>query len=194
MNDVVLLSGGLDSTLCLYLARLRGPVLALNVDYGQLAAVSEDRLSKMFAHGIGVSYRHMAIPQIGAVVRSALLGVGDTTSAAETVVPGRNAALLSLAAGVAVSVGAKRVWIGCNAGDAEHYPDCRPQFLAMLGSALEAAYGVSIEAPLLGSSKADVVRRARAIGVPVAATSSCYHGSNCGKCHACKVRKEAENG
>lgn len=188
MNDIVLLTGGIDSTLCLWKAQLRGPVLALNVDYGQLAAETERATSAHFAAQCGIGFRHLQIAGVRDVLRSALTGHGDVSTPQQTVVPGRNAMLLSIAAGLAVSVGAKRVWIGCNADDAEVYADCRLSFLDAMHSLLMQTYGVGIERPLVEMTKADVVSAARALRIPLEHTSSCYTGNACGVCSACKLR------
>ena len=184
MKSVVLLSGGIDSTVCLWMARAQGPVTALCVDYGQVAAESERRRAAMLADAVKASFRHVAIPGLGAVLASSLTGGGDVAQAAQTVVPGRNAILLSIAAGVAQSINADTVWIGCNRTDEDNYRDCREYFLREMQDALEV-YGVKIRRPLVGMTKAQVVREAQRLLVPLAATSSCYLGTACGKCAAC---------
>lgn len=190
MNSVVLLSGGIDSTVCLWMARALGPVTALCVDYGQIAAESERRRAAMLAEMVQASFRHVAIPGLGAVLASALTGAGDVEKTAQTVVPGRNAILLSIAAGLAQSIGADTVWIGCNRTDADNYRDCREYFLRGMNDALEA-YGVKVLRPLVGLTKAEVIREARRLIVPLGATSSCYLGTACGKCAACVTTAEA---
>ena len=184
MKSVVLLSGGIDSTVCLWMAKAQGPVWAVNVNYGQIAAESERRRSLMLADGVKASFRHVAIPGLGAVLASALTGAGDVAQASQTVVPGRNAILLSIAAGLAQSIGADTVWIGCNRTDADNYRDCREHFLRGMQDALEC-YGVKVRRPLVGMTKAQVIAEARRLLVPLAACSSCYLGTDCGKCAAC---------
>lgn len=190
MKSVVLLSGGIDSAVCLWLARAEGPVTALNVNYGQVAAESERRRSAMLADGVKASFRHVAIPGLGAALASALTGVGDVAQTVQTVVPGRNAILLSIAAGVAQSLGAESVWIGCNRTDAENYRDCREYFLRGMQDALDC-YGVKVRRPLVGMTKAQVIAEARRLLVPLSACSSCYLGTNCGKCAACVTTTSA---
>lgn len=184
MKSVVLLSGGIDSTVCLWMARALGPVTALCVDYGQVAAESERRRAAMLADMAQASFRHVAIPGLGAVLASALTGAGDVAQTAQTVVPGRNAILLSIAAGLAQSIGAESVWIGCNRTDADNYRDCREYFLNNMQTSLEV-YSVKVRRPLVGMTKAQVVREAQRLLVPLGATSSCYLGTACGKCAAC---------
>lgn len=184
MKSVVLLSGGIDSTVCLWMAKAQGPVWAVNVNYGQIAAESEQWRATMLADMAQASFRHVAIPGLGAVLASALTGAGDAAQASQTVVPGRNAILLSVAAGVAQSIGADTVWIGCNRTDADNYRDCREHFLREMQDALEC-YGVKVRRPLVGMTKAQVIAEARRLLVPLAACSSCYLGTDCGKCAAC---------
>lgn len=184
MKSVVLLSGGIDSTVCLWMARTLGPVTALCVDYGQVAAESERRRAAMLADMAQASFRHVAIPGLGAVLASALTGAGDVAQTAQTVVPGRNAILLSIASGLAQSIGADTVWIGCNRTDADNYRDCREYFLREMQDALEC-YGVKVRRPLVGMTKTQVITEARRLLVPLAACSSCYLGTNCGTCAAC---------
>ena len=186
---VVLLSGGLDSTVCLWLAAAQGNVVALSVDYGQRAAESERRHSADLAGRVGAAHRHLAIPAFGRLAESALTTGGDLAYAPSTVVPGRNAVLLSLAA----TLSPDEIWIGCNGGDSLVYADCRPEFLVAAQAVIRlgACTGTTIRAPLLGMTKADVLRHALNLGVPVAATSNCYAGTGCKVCAACKVRAAA---
>jgi len=191
MSAVVLLSGGFDSAVCLWLARAVGPVTALCVDYGQTAAESERRRAVSLASGVGAAFRHVAIPGFGSAVKSALTNGGDVSQASATVVPGRNAMLLAVAAGVAQSVGADTVWIGCNRTDAENYRDCREYFLRGMSDALDV-YGVKVARPLVGMTKAQVLVKAMDLGVPLALCSSCYLGTECGECAACKTTAAAK--
>jgi 7-cyano-7-deazaguanine synthase len=191
MTSVVLLSGGFDSAVCLWMARQTGEVTALCVDYGQIASESERRRAASLAAAAGAAFVHIAMPGYGAAVRSALTGDGDASDVAATVVPGRNAVLLSVAAGVAQTVGAERVWIGCNRTDADNYRDCREYFLREIGEGL-AVYGVKIERPLISLRKSEVLKTAASLGVPMGLCSSCYLGTDCGKCAACKTTAAAK--
>ena len=184
MKSVVLLSGGVDSTVCLWMARQHGPVTALCVNYGQVAAESERRRAAMLADMAKASFRHVAMPGLHTVLASALTTGGDATKPITTVVPGRNAILLSVAAGVAMSSGADTVWIGCNRTDSDNYRDCREYFLRTMNDALDV-YGVKVRRPLVGMTKRQVIVEAQRLLVPLSATSSCYLGTNCGTCAAC---------
>lgn len=191
-NVVVLLSGGLDSTTMLWLALAQGhKPITLSVDYGQRAAETERRMAAAAAGSRGLQHKHLAVPLVATVTRSALTTGGDLSLPADTVVPGRNALLLSLGAGLAQSVGAESVQIGCNLTDSMHYPDCHQEFIDCMDRALSRAYRISVEAPLLQYNKAEVVRLAIKLGVPLEATSSCYRGTACGECAACRIRMDA---
>lgn len=167
---VLLLSGGVDSLVCLHRDTFN---LALFVDYGQLAALTERRLSQAFATGRGVRWQSAVVATPSCV---GILGQVDSTPQS-AVVPGRNAMLIGLAA----LAGAKRVTLGCNADDQAAFVDCRPNVLAPVA----AACGVELDLPLSGLSKRQVVQLAREIGVPIDSATSCYRGTKCGKCAAC---------
>lgn len=118
-----------------------------------------------------------------------------------TYVPARNTILLSLALGWAEVLGAQHVFIGANAVDYSGYPDCRPEYLrafeAMANLATRAAVEgrrIEVRAPLVDFPKARIIRRAQALGVPLAETVSCYQpdagGRACGACDACRIRRE----
>ncbi|HEX9793543.1 MAG TPA: 7-cyano-7-deazaguanine synthase, partial [Planctomycetota bacterium] len=121
----------------------------------------------------------------------------------DTYVPARNLVLLSLAAALAEARGAQAVAIGVNALDYSGYPDCRRAFLQAFQGTLDVGTregvegrGIRVLAPLLDMSKSDILARARALGVPVEATLSCYDpgpaGLACGHCDACRLRARAE--
>ena len=188
--SLVLCSGGIDSATILWVLAPAGS-LAMSVDYGQRAAEAERRAASLLASRTKMEHLHLAVPRIGAQLQSALTGDGRVQVPRETVVPGRNALLISIAVGVAASRGLKRVLIGCNATDASVYPDCRREFVSHLDATYRKAYGVAVQAPLLDLTKSEVVRMARQAGLPIEETTSCYLGHACGSCHACVVRREA---
>lgn len=205
---VVLLSGGLDSATCLALARRWGwTVHALSFDYGQRHAVELSLARALAARWGAASHRVAALPFLGEIGGSALtdaaLAVPKDALGAEAVpityVPARNTIFLSLAAALAEVTGATEVVIGANALDYSGYPDCRPAFLrafertARLGTKSgDEGRPLTIRAPLLSMSKADIVRLALALGVDPASTSSCYSpgsaGEPCGSCDSCLLR------
>lgn len=205
---VVLLSGGLDSATCLALVRRwRWDVHALSFDYGQRHRV-ELGLARALAERWGARAHHVAaLPFLGALGGSALtdtsIGVPRNALGSDaipaTYVPARNTIFLSVATALAEVAGATEVVIGANALDYSGYPDCRPPFLrafekvARLGTRAGAeGRPLSIRAPLLERSKAEIVRLALALGVDPAETSSCYapgpDGAPCGACDSCLLR------
>jgi 7-cyano-7-deazaguanine synthase len=176
---VVLFSGGLDSATALALYKDRAN-LALGVYYGQPHALELDYAERIAEH-YGVDYAEIRAPKLG--------------KTDDVVFEGRNALLLTLGCCYALAVRAKGVVIGCNFSDWELFPDCRPEFISHLSHALAYAYGVSVIAPFLRMSKAEVVARARELGVPIEQTWSCYEpalgGEPCGECLACETRAKA---
>jgi 7-cyano-7-deazaguanine synthase len=207
---VVLLSGGLDSATCLGWALREGfTTHALTVNYGQRHAIEVARAVEV-ARLIGAaSHRVLAIDLSflpGSALTDRTVAVPKARGAAEigsgippTYVPARNTVLLACALSWAESLGARDLVIGVNAVDYSGYPDCRPTFLrafeALAASGTKAgAEGDAwrVHAPLVDLSKAEIVRRAVAWGVPYASTLSCYDpgvgGCPCGACDACLIR------
>lgn len=178
MKVLVLLSGGLDSATVLHLMLERGyEVRAVGFDYGQPHAI-ELRYARQTAERAGVPFEVVDLPYMPKVN--------------DVVFAGRNAVLLSVAAGMAQVLGFDAVAIGCNWTDRERFPDCRAAFMGTMGEVLSEAYGVGVMAPLLQMTKAQVVQEARRLSVPE--TWSCYAPNGeepCGECLACRVRKEA---
>ena len=204
---VVLLSGGLDSTTTLAIARDEGKACyALSVAYGQrhdaeLAAARE------LAGALGAVEHRVIAADLGAIGGSALtdaaIAVPETPREGipATYVPARNTVLLALALGYAEVVGARDIYLGVNAIDYSGYPDCRPQYIAAFESlaALATKAGVEgnptrIHTPLIELSKAEIVRRGTALGVDYSRTVSCYQadetGAACGRCDACRLRRD----
>ena len=209
MKAVILLSGGLDSAVCLAWAAHKGfePV-ALTIDYGQRHRV-EVAQAKRLAESFEVrDHRvlHLDLEAIGGSSLTAALPVPKHESVEElpagipsTYVPARNTIFLGLALGLAEVVGARDLVIGVNAVDYSGYPDCRPAFiaafeaLAKLGTkAGTEGRALQIHAPLTNLSKADIVRMGVELGVDFSATHSCYDpsttGEACGRCDACLLR------
>lgn len=201
MRSIVLLSGGIDSTVALAWALSEGPATALSVDYGAHANREEIRAASRVAHRLGAEHLVTECYFIADHFRSALLpggdpipeGPGGEPEQAVTIVPFRNGILLSLAVGLAASRGAERVVIGCQGGDFAVYPDCRPGFLALFGRAAQAGTGYTLDlaAPFLGMTKAQVVALGRELDAPLSLTYSCYLGAPapCGRCAPCRDRE-----
>ena len=204
---VVLLSGGLDSATVLAVARDRGyACYALSFDYGQRHRVELDAAARVCAQLGAEEHRVMEIP-IGALGGSALTDsdIAVPEDGGEgipvTYVPARNTVFLALALAWAEVLRAEVIFIGVNAVDYSGYPDCRPEFIAAFQglAGLATKQGVegapvTIEAPLIDMSKADIIRRGAELGVDYSRTVSCYQadeqGRACGRCDSCRFRRE----
>ncbi len=204
---VVLLSGGLDSATVLALARQQEMTCyTLSFDYGQRHRAELDA-AVMVSEQLGaLEHRVMEIP-IGTLGGSAL-----TDSAIDvpedggdgipvTYVPARNTVFLALALAWAEVLAARIILIGVNAVDYSGYPDCRPEFIGAFQSLAalatkQAVEGepVTIEAPLVNLTKAQIIRAGTDAGVDFALTVSCYRadeqGRACGKCESCRFRQQ----
>lgn len=203
MKAVALLSGGMDSTAALaYAASVDTLVAAVSVDYGQKHA-RELKSAAMIAEFYHVPHIILDFRSWGAQLGSVLTKPGEDVphghyaheSMKATVVPNRNAVLLMAAVGIAQTLGADNVYTGVHAGDHPIYPDCRPEFIAAANEAAGVAteWSVGIVAPFVHSTKTDIVRRGRELGVPFELTWSCYEGGDvhCGACGTCYERREA---
>lgn len=206
---VVLLSGGLDSTTTLAIAKEQGFAChALTIAYGQRHAV-EIEAARAIARRLGVS-AHIVLP-----IDVCLFGGSALTSdvpvpkdrsfdAIEhgipvTYVPARNTIFLSFALAWAETLGASDLFLGVNALDYSGYPDCRPEYIAAFEKLANLATKAGIEGrvfkihtPLIHLTKAEIIRRGLELGVDFSLTTSCYdptpEGHACGHCDACLLR------
>jgi len=206
---VILLSGGLDSTTVLALARAEGlECHCLTVDYGQRHRV-ELEAARRVADALGAASHRVITLDLRAIGGSALTDDIEVPKDQDpesgevpiTYVPARNTVLLSLLLGLAEVVEADQLFIGANAVDYSGYPDCRPAFLrtfedlACLATVAGAEHGVRfrVRAPLLELSKTDIIRRGLELGVDYGLTWSCYDptpdGLACGHCDSCVLRR-----
>ncbi len=207
---VVLLSGGLDSTTCLALAKQQGfePV-CLAISYGQRHSVELQR-ARAVATAMGVTDFRVVSLSLREIGGSALTADIDVPKDREesamagaipsTYVPARNSVFLSLALGLAEVVGSTDLFIGVNAVDYSGYPDCRPEFIRAFESMAQLATKAGVEgarftihAPLSGMTKADIIRAGVAAGVDYSLTHSCYDpvgDLSCGRCDSCRLRKK----
>lgn len=205
---VVVHSGGMDSTTLLYQVLHKGyETFALTFDYGQRHK-KEIQYAENICKELGISWRLADLSAIspllsGSALTSPDIKVPEGHYADEnmklTVVPNRNAIMLAIAVGYAVSIKAEAVFVGVHAGDHPIYPDCRPEFIksfnrtAQLGTEGHAVKRFRINAPFLYMKKKDIVSVGMKLGVPYEKTWSCYKGGerHCGKCGTCVERKEA---
>ncbi|MAF11115.1 7-cyano-7-deazaguanine synthase QueC [Candidatus Poribacteria bacterium] len=207
---VVLLSGGLDSATVAAIARADGhAVYALSFEYGQRHRHELEAASRV-ATALDVAEHRTAVIDLrvfGASALTADLDVPKHRSADEiadgipvTYVPARNTIFLSFALGYAEVVSAADIFIGVNALDYSGYPDCRPEYVAAYErmanlatkAAVEGDAHVTIRAPLIDMTKAEIIRLGHGLGVDFSMTRSCYDpssdGAACGGCDSCLLR------
>jgi len=208
---VILLSGGLDSATVLAMARAKGcDCYALSFSYGQRHSHELEAASRV-AEAMGVK-RHLVLDlDFRAMGGSALTADIDVPKDRDTAimedavpityVPARNIVFLSIALGWAETLGADEIHIGANALDYSGYPDCRPAFIdafqAMANQGTQAGvegHPISIVAPLMTLTKAQIIAEGTKLGVDYSLTHSCYDpaddGRACGRCDSCLLRKK----
>src|SRR5690606_3146996 len=203
---VVLVSGGLDSTTVLAIARNQGyDCYTVSFDYGQrhraelLAAERTARALGSVQHKV-VSLDLRTIGGSALTDESIAVPEEETSGIPITYVPARNTVFLSIALGWAEVLGADDIFIGCNAVDFSGYPVCRPEYIAayetMANLATRAGvegHRLRIQAPLIDMTKAEIIRQGLALGVDYGLTVSCYQandqGEACGKCDSCRLRR-----
>lgn len=203
-KSVVAFSGGMDSATLVYKLLQEGDqLICVNFSYGSKHNAAERRHAAEFCRSIEVPYVEINLPFINEHFRSNLLESGgeipragyDKATMSQTVVPGRNGIFMTILAGYAESVGAERVVIANHAGDHFLYPDCRPEWVAAMSLTifLGSDAKVRLIAPFSHLSKGEICRLGGELGVPFAATWSCYNGgaTHCGECGTCRERKGA---
>jgi len=208
---VVLVSGGLDSATVMAMARADGyDCYALSMDYGQRHRIELERAKKVAITNGAIEHKIVRI-DIGDFGGSALTDemievptdeVGDVAEDIPvTYVPARNTVFLSVALGWAEVLSAKAIFIGANAVDYSGYPDCRPEYIesfqTMANLATKAGVEgdtISIEAPIIKLTKAQIIETGLKLGVDYSQTISCYNpsddGTVCGECDSCRIRAE----
>lgn len=206
MRAVVLLSGGLDSTTSLYVARRDGrEAVCLSIHYGQLHE-RELKSAKRIASFLKLEHWviPLSLPWGGSALTDSRLAVPKGRDEREmtkeipvTYVPARNSIFLSLAASLAEVKGAGEIYFGANVLDYSGYPDCRPAFLETFEELIfrgtktgTEGRRIRVVTPLLKLSKVEIVRLAQKLGVPFEWTWSCYRGEEfpCGECDSCILR------
>lgn len=203
---ICLLSGGMDSAVCLYFARREGyDVTALSFDYGQRHG-KEIEAAQRITRAVQIPLQVVAfrLPWKGSSLLDESGKVPHGRNPAQmakkipsTYVPARNSVFLSLAFSCAEAEKAEAVFFGANALDFSGYPDCRPDFIAAFAEAMRQGTRAGVEggeiqivAPLLHHTKKDIVLLGRELGVPFELTWTCYEGGSrpCGSCDACALR------
>ena len=205
---VVLLSGGLDSATCLAIARSQGFAgYCLSFDYGQRHH-AELKAAERVAKALGAAEHRVLSVDLAQFGGSALTDTsiavpteGKQPGIPVTYVPARNTIMLSLALAWAEVLGSRDIFVGVNAVDYSGYPDCRPDYIAAFETMANLATRAGVEgarltihAPLIELSKADIIRKGVELGVNYASTVSCYRadaeGHACGVCDSCRLRAE----
>tara|TARA_B110000977_G_scaffold151655_1_gene192523 strand:+ start:269 stop:949 length:681 start_codon:yes stop_codon:yes gene_type:complete len=209
MSDkaVILVSGGLDSSTVLAMAVKQGyQCYTLSFDYGQRHRSELDAAVRVSESMSVVEHKVIKL-DLQSIGGSALTDVEiavpeqETTGIPVTYVPARNTVFLSIALGWAEVIDANKIFVGVNAVDYSGYPDCRPEYIssfeAMANLATRAGVEgnkLSIEAPLIDMSKAQIIQSGLELGVDYGQTVSCYQadsdGIACGKCDSCRLRAQ----
>lgn len=204
---VVLLSGGLDSSIAMAIAIGEGyQVHALTVDYGQRHS-RELQAAKAVAAHYGAEHKEVRVDLTafgGSALTDDSIDVPSDTPEAEigedippTYVPARNTVLLSMALAWAEALDADAIFIGANSVDYSGYPDCRPEYLDAMQRVADLGTKrgvdgdpITIVAPILAYTKSDIVAKGIELDVPLDLTWTCYTGGTlaCGRCESCQLR------
>ena len=207
MKSIVILSGGLDSTVCAALAaQAADDLVALTFDYGQRHRIELERAALVAGHyGAEHLVVHLDASQWGVsagtdvsiAVPDASTGAGSTPQIPVTYVPARNLIFLAVAMGVAEARSADDVYLGINALDYSGYPDCRPEFVASFVETARLALKrgvegnpVTVRTLLADLTKEGIVNLGVEVSAPLELTWSCYRGGvrPCGTCDSCVLR------
>ncbi len=204
---VILVSGGLDSTTVLAMARAAGyACYSLSFDYGQRHRAELHAADRVSAELGDVEHKVVKL-NLDSIGGSALTDLDiavpeeQTEGIPITYVPARNTVFLSIALGWAEVLGANAIFIGVNAVDYSGYPDCRPDYIAaferMANLATKAGvegHKLTVHTPLMELSKGQIIEAGQALGVDYSLTVSCYQATDeglaCGKCDSCRLRRQ----
>ena len=206
---VILVSGGLDSATVLAIAKAQGyACYAVSFDYGQRHGAELAAARQVSARAGVVEHRVVSIDLSqfgGSALTDQSIEVPKANESVDdipiTYVPARNTVFLSLALAWSEVLGACDIFVGVNAVDYSGYPDCRPAFIEsfehMANLATRAgveAHKLTVHAPLIDLTKAEIIRQGIELGVDYSFTVSCYsadeHGAACGVCDSCFLRRE----
>ncbi|MCQ2195403.1 MAG: 7-cyano-7-deazaguanine synthase QueC [Paludibacteraceae bacterium] len=201
-DSVIIVSGGMDSTVLLYEYQDR-IALAVSFHYGSNHNDKEIPFAKKHCEKLGIKHITIPLQFMKEYFHSSLLegadaipeGNYDDENMKSTVVPFRNGIMLSIAAGLAENYGLKHVMMANHGGDHTIYPDCRPEFVQGMSNAIAAGTydGITLVAPYTNITKTDIAAKGKELGIDFSETWSCYKGGeiHCGKCGTCTERKEA---
>jgi 7-cyano-7-deazaguanine synthase len=204
---VILVSGGLDSTTVLAMARDQGyACYSISFDYGQRHRAELAAAERVSVTLGDVEHKvvHLNLDSIGgSALTDTRIDVPEQASEGipVTYVPARNTVFLSIALGWAEVLGSHDIFIGVNAVDYSGYPDCRPEYISAFEAMANLAtregvegHRISIHTPLMDLGKDEIIRQGVALGVDYGLTVSCYQadsqGRACGRCDSCRLRRE----
>ena len=207
---VILLSGGLDSTTCVAIAKDQGfDIMGLTINYGQ-KHIFELESAKSIARYFNIKNHSIINIDLASFGGSSLTSTNmkvpknrrtaDINNIPSTYVPARNTVFLSIALARAETINSFDIFIGVNALDYSGYPDCRPEFISEFEKLANLATKESIEkkgqykihTPLINLKKSEIIQKGMELNVDYSMTSSCYdpyeNGNPCGSCDACELR------
>lgn len=201
-DSLLVLSGGMDSVTMLW--EYKDEIAAaVTFQYGSNHNRREAECARRNCEILGVKWIEIDLTFMARHFKSSLLegaeaipeGNYDDENMRSTVVPFRNGIMLSVAAGLAESMGLKNVMIANHSGDHAIYPDCRPEFISSMGNAIsDGTYEhICLKAPYTSLTKGEIAVHGKKLGVDYRLTYSCYKGGehHCGKCGTCVERREA---
>lgn len=201
-DSLIVLSGGLDSTTMLH-EYVNDIALAVNFSYGSNHNRREAACAREHCRQLGIELIEIDLAFISDYFKSSLLegaeaipeGNYNDDNMKSTVVPFRNGIMLSIAAGIAETRGLHSVMIANHAGDHSIYPDCRPEFIKTMRSAIhDGTYEhIILRAPYTNLTKSEIAAIGKRLGIDYSTTYSCYKGGekHCGRCGTCIERREA---
>ena len=201
-DSIIVLSGGMDSVTLLHEYK-DSIALAVTFDYGSNHNAREIECASYHCGILGIEHLVIPLDFIHRYFKSSLLsgaadipeGNYDEENMKSTVVPFRNGIMLSVACGIAESRGLRHVLLANHSGDHSIYPDCRPDFIRSMSTAMSAGTyeGIDIVAPYTNITKGDIAKIGKDLSVDFSKTYSCYKGGekHCGKCGTCRERMEA---
>lgn len=212
MKAVILLSGGVDSTTTMAIAKSEGCELyAMSINYGQRHRLELENAKKVASY-FNAKEHMIADVDLRGIGGSALtsgLSVPKDRSVEDmghgipvTYVPARNTIFLSMALSWAEVIGADAIFLGVNVLDYSGYPDCRPEYIKAFENmanlatraGVEGINRISIKTPLINMTKAEIIKKGIELGVDFSITHSCYdpsaEGIACGRCDSCLLRKK----
>lgn len=203
---VVILSGGLDSTTCMAVAKKHGyDIFALSFAYNQ-RHIREIECAVTVAEYYGANHKVLNFGSIFAAsaltsseIMPSIAGSSPQPIIPATYVPARNILFLAHALSYAEAVDARRIYIGVNVLDNPGYPDCRPEFISAFQQVIDVGTksgtegrGVQVKTPLIQMTKQEIIEVALELGAPLHLTHTCYFGEHpaCGRCDSCRLRLE----